>query len=241
VTDEEEVIFTESGNDRVRKIDRNGILSTIAGDGHTSTLAPTGVCQYKNETYIAEVNNYRIRKVLQNGSIVTVAGTNQMDFNGDGILATQANIGNSHSLYVHNDEVYFTDRYNHRIRKIRPNGTITTIAGTGKAEFNGDGKLAVEANVYLPIGIFVDTDSQVYFSDYGSHYVGKIDNQGIFRKIVGSGVAGYAGDVPFDFHNYPHIGTRKKQIKPFPNAYHDLLLMSSTSDNYEPFCKKIKI
>ena len=75
----------------------------------------------------------------------------------------------------------------HRIRKIQPNGIITTIAGAGNHKgCYEDGMLAIQTNVNIPAGIFVDTDSQVYIVDY-HHCMRRIDQNGMMRGVVGTG------------------------------------------------------
>jgi len=201
---------------------------------------PASVCQNKHEIYIADSSNHRIRMVDRNGIISTIAGTGLQGYNGDDILATDADFGEPDSVFVHNDQVYFSDLHNGRIRKILPNGIIKTVAGTGKIGRNGedltnsstvswiftDGdKLATKCKLHLPRGICIDSDSQVlYFADTFNNTVSKIDQNGMMRRVVGTGTCGYSGDVPFDFHQYPHIGPRRKKptIKSFPHALYDL-------------------
>ena len=236
VTDDEEVLIADSGNHCVRKIDRNGIISTIAGtggkggfngDGQLATSAslnnPTSVFQYEHEIYIADQYNQRIRKIDHNGMISTIAGTGKMVRNGD----DPTDIGWPLSLFIHNDHVYFSDQAHRRIRKFLPNnGIVTTIAGTNKEAVGFNDMLATETKLEAPRGIFIDNDLQIYIADISGNCVWKIDQNGMMRRIVGTGDFGYSGDVPFDFKQYPHIGPRKKPlIKPFPHAYHDLIVI----------------
>ena len=246
VTEDEEVLFADRGNNRVRKIDRNGIISTLAGNGKgefngdgqlatsASLFCPTGVFQYKSEIYLTDTFNHRIRKIDHCGIVSTIAGTGIMGHGGDGKLATDAAIGCPHSVFVHNDHIYLSDSTSSQIREILPNGIITTIAGIGgKSGFNGDDMLATQCQLSTPFGIFVDNDSQVYIADTSNQCIRKIDQNGVMRRVVGTGQAGYSGDVPFDFEKFPHIGPpRKKQflIKPFPHAYHDLIIIFETMD-----------
>ena len=219
------------------------------GDGQLATSAsvyfPTSVFKYKQEIYIADAGNYRVRKTDRNGMISTIAGNGDDGYNGDGILATKASL-HPHFIYVHNDQIYISDIFNYSIRKIDQNGIITTIAGTGECGYNGDGQLAIHAQLDDPSGICVDVDSQIYITDSRNHCIRKIDQNGIISTIAGTGEKGYSGDVPFDFKKYPHIGPRKKpKIKPFPHAYHDVIIYcndfnSTTWTEYEPLTKKTK-
>ncbi|EFC35761.1 predicted protein [Naegleria gruberi] len=241
ITDNDEVLFCDKRNHRVRKIDRNGIIRTIAGNGimtyngdnQLATLAslryPSSVFQYKDEIYIADSFSNRIRKIDRNGIIHTIAGNGIEGYNGDRRNATDTSLNNPDSLFVHNDEIYFSDLDNHVIRKILPNGIIKNIAGIpGKKGYNGDFKLATRTKLCWPTGIFVDSKNQVYFADHYNHCVRKIFKNGNMKIIAGIGdVLGYEGDVPFDFQQYPHIGPPRKKspIKPFPKSYHDLILI----------------
>ena len=224
VTDDEEVLFTDSGNHCVRKIDRFGIVSTIAGNGTkgyngddqlatTAQLShPLSVNQYKNEIFISDHGNFRIRKIDPSGIISTIVGPNIIN---DPTL-----------LFVHNGEVYFT-QYDD-LCKFQLNGTIKTIRSEFNTGFNG----GFMAGLYFPVGIFVDQDSQIYIADTNNHCIRRIDQEdGTMSSVVGTiGKRGYSGDVPFDFQKYPHIGPRQKQkIKPFSNAYHDLIVIYKVS------------
>ena len=219
VTGDEQVLFADLFNNRVRKIDQNGMISTIAGNGEgdfngddggatsISLFMPTSVFQYKNEIYIADSCNNRIRKIDRNGIVTSIE-----------ITVKGISKGAPFSVVVHNDEVYFTDGmckvYKIRTKDIHSYGTIQTIAG-------------IECKLNGPKGIFIDSDSQIYISDTDNHCIRKIDQNGMITTVIGTGQEGYSGDVPFDFKQYPHIGPRKKPtlIKPFPHAYHDLVVI----------------
>jgi len=81
-------------------------------------------------------------------------------------------------------------------------------------------------------------DSGIYICCYTLSVIRKVDFNGIITTIVGTGETGYSDDVPFDFKKYPHIGPKKKPlIKPFPHAYHDLIVRCVEVDlfnQYEP-------
>ena len=264
VTEDEEIFVADRDNHRVRKIDRNGIITTVAGTGidgyngddilatRAQLNCPRSVFVHQKEIYIADSENNRIRKVLQNGIITTIAGTGVAGFNGNDEFATSARINQPYGLFVHNDCVYFTDYLNHRVRKILPNGMIKSIAGTGIWLYNGEGKMATKANLKCPAGIFVD-DSGVYIACKGQERVRKIDSNGIITTVVGCGRAGFSSDVPFDFEKYPHIGPKKAAnkplIKPFPKALYDLIVHANFHHQneeqdcdtcYEPLNKKVR-
>jgi len=242
ITDEEEVLFADGWNYRIRMIESNGMIKTIAGTGQygyngddilateAHLAEPSSVFKYKNEIYVTDTSNQRIRKILQNGKIVTIAGSGSFGFNGDDQVATLTHLYQPNGLHVHNDNVYFSDEYNQRIRVIDSNGKIKTISGTERSGYNGDGILATEAQLSFPSGIFVSNSGHVYIADIFNHRIRMIDpHSGLISTIAGTGYAGYSGDVPFDFHKYPHIGPTKpfqpfskRKEGPFVSAYHDM-------------------
>ena len=124
----------------------------------------------------------------------------------------------------------FTDRYNYRIRKILANGMIKTIAGTGSKGFDGDGVLAINSKLSDLRGLYVDENSQVFFVE--NDRIRKIDRHtGLIYTIIGTGISGYSGDIPFDFNQFPHLGPKRKaDIKPFPKACYDLLVKYANQD-----------
>jgi uncharacterized protein (TIGR03437 family) len=129
--------------------------------------------------------------------LVTVAGTGLSGFSGDNGQAQAARITRAIRLDIDNaGNLYFTDSDNHRIRKIAPNGVITTVAGTGTRGFSGDNGPATAAQLNFPIGIAVDGSGNLYIADNGNHAVRKVTvSTGIISTIVGvEGSSGFAGD-----------------------------------------------
>ena len=148
---------------------------------------PRGVFVSNGEVFIADTNNNRVRKLLRNGQIVTIAGTGEQGYNGDGQLATNAQLSNPRSVVVSSsNQVYISEMRGHRIRKIDQNGIISTVAGTGIQGYNGDGQLAI------PFGLFVTEDEEILFADYGNHRVRKIDQSGKMSNIAGIGRASFS-------------------------------------------------
>jgi len=129
--------------------------------------------------------------------ITTFAGNGSDLHTGDGGLATSAGIAyNVSGNFDKTGNYYFSEVANgNRICKIDTSGIITTIAGTGIGAYSGDGGLATAAKIYLPQGLIVDTNSNIYFCDAGNNRIRKIDNAtGIISTIAGNGIAGYFGD-----------------------------------------------
>ena len=90
--------------------------------------------------------------------------------------------------------MYLADTANNRIRKISPEGYITTIAGTGNAGFSGDGGAAVEADLNAPRGVAVDAEGNLYIADGDNYRIRKVSPSGGIATIAGNGRAGLTGD-----------------------------------------------
>jgi uncharacterized protein (TIGR03437 family) len=129
------------------------------------------------------------------GTIQTIAGTGSAAFSGDGGKATQAALNVAVDVYAdHSGNLFIADQYNHRIRKITPNGTISTVAGTGAQGFSGDGGKAVDAQINTPTGITGDSAGNLYIGDVGNQRIRKVSASGIITTIAGNGSKGYGGD-----------------------------------------------
>ena len=200
-----------SGN-RIRKITiSTGFISTIAGtgtggyngDGILATTAQINIPSAlafdgSGDLYFTDRSNSRIRKITTaTGIISTVAGTGTPGYNGDGILATAAQLNNPNEVaFDAGGNLYIADWINNRVRKIdKVTGIITTIAGTGAAGYNGDGIAATAAQINGPCGIIFDNAGNTYIAEYGGARVRKIDiGTGFISTIAGTGSFGYNGD-----------------------------------------------
>ena len=171
-----------------------------SGDGGPALKAtfssPTQVAVDRHgNLYIAGYGNSRIRKIDRHGVITAFAGTGEAGFAGDGGPALQAKINFPHAITVtDNGTVYFTDTKNHRVRKITPDGIITTIAGNGQAGFSGDGGSALDASLNQPEGIAVDARGNLFIADFNNHAIRKITPAGIITTVAGNGKAGFSSD-----------------------------------------------
>ena len=206
------VYIADLGNQRVRRIDTAGVISTIAGtgeegfsgDGDPATEAqlsyPASVAvDSAGNVYVAGYESSRVRRIDTAGVISTFAGTGEEGFSGDGGPATEAQFypGNDGFLSVATDaagNVYVTDPENHRVRRIDTAGVISTFAGTGEEGFSGDGGPATEAALYYPVGVAVDSAGNVYVADLGNQRVRRIDTAGVISTFAGTGERGFSGD-----------------------------------------------
>ena len=208
VDDSGNIYVVDRINYCIRKIDKFGIITTIAGipgsmgyngdnamatDAQISETVSIAVDK-KHNVYICDAGNQRIRKIDTAGIITTVAGTGTPGFNGDSIPAVVANLGSPWGVAVDKYGcIYISDGFNYRIRKVDTFGIISTIAGTGTNGFSGDNGSATAAKISLTGGIAVDTSGNVYFNDNGGR-IRKINISEIITTIAGTGSIGPIGD-----------------------------------------------
>jgi hypothetical protein len=180
-------LIADQGNNRIRKVSRNGVINTVAGsatwglagDGGPATAAkldaPIGVAETRDGSIlIADTGNSRIRKVAPNGVITTVAGTSEGQ-SGDGGPATAAQLRFPFRVEPTADGGFvISDTENGRIRRVSPGGTITTLAGTSRG-LSGDGGPATLAQLEYPTGTAVTADGGLLVADQMNHRVRFVD------------------------------------------------------------------
>ena len=205
------VYVADQYNHRIRKIDTNGMVSTLAGTGSRGyTDGPTDQARFDNpvgvavdqagNVYVTDHNNHRVRKIDTNGIVSTLAGTGNYGY-ADG-PADQARFSYLAGVAVDQEgNVYVADRYNHRIRKIDTNGMVSTLAGTGDSG-HADGS-ADQARFSYPFGVAADQEGNLYVTDRSNHRIRKIDINGMVSTLAGTGSRGYtdgpAGQARFDY------------------------------------------
>jgi sugar lactone lactonase YvrE len=194
------VYIADAGNNRIRKIDVAGVITTVAGtgtagssgDGGQATLAqlndPLGVAvDVAGNLYIADETNCRIRKVDVTGVITTIAGTGVAGFSGDGAQATRASINFPRAVAVDVvGNLYIADTRNLRVRIVGTDGVIATYAGNGQRGFSGDGGLATQAFLKAPHGLAIDGGGSLLIADYGNNEIRRVDAKGTITRVVGS-------------------------------------------------------
>jgi len=153
-------------------------------------LTPSG------DILVADQRHHRIARVERaSGRFVTFAGTGESGDEGDGGPASDAKLNGPAGLAVGADgSIYIADTGNSRVRKIDPNGIITTIAGTGKPGYSGDSGPAARAEISNPMSLAVDASGAVYVADIGNIRVRRIDAAGIISPVAGTGTPGSSGD-----------------------------------------------
>ncbi|MEU1409926.1 Teneurin-2, partial [Streptomyces sp. NPDC005728] len=129
------------------------------------------------------------------GTIVAVAGNGECGFAGDGGPATATKLSLPRGLAMDGEgNVYVADFSNDRVRKVTPNGIITTVAGNGECGFAGDGGPATATQLNRPTDVAVDAAGNLYIADYLNDRVRKVTPNGIITTVAGNGQAGYVSD-----------------------------------------------
>ena len=202
------LFIADSGTHVIRKVTPGGSITTVAGNGQrgfqgdggiataASFYAPDGVAaDNAGSLYIGDTSNQRVRRVDSSGKVTTIAGTGTAGFAGDGSSsAALAQLNFVRGVAVDQaGGVYIADTSNNRIRKIS-GGKINTIAGTGVAGYDGDGKQATTAQLSAPTGVHVDRIGNVYVADANNNRVRRISPGGVITTVAGTGTAGAAGD-----------------------------------------------
>lgn len=168
-----------------------GVISDHIGDGSSVTLAsPTGLTiDSKGNFYIALLFGECIKKVTPEGEISVFAGTGLAGYV-DGDASSAQFHGPIDVAVDKNDTLYVADYYNHAIRKIAPDGAVTTLAGGDSGNVDGIG---IEAKFNRPTCIAIDNDCNLFVTDYYNHCIKKITPEGVVSTIAGSteGVHGF--------------------------------------------------
>jgi trimeric autotransporter adhesin len=200
-------LVSDGDNSQVFKITASGMLSVYAGNGQPgfsgeggpalsgSLATQQGIAvDGQGNLYIADTSNQRVRKVDTNGVITTVAGNGNAGFAGDGGPAISAQLSAPWSVAVDGSgTLYIADSGNNRIRKVAPNGVISTFAGNGAGKFSGDGS-ALTSSLNSPRGVYLDGAGNLYIADTQNNRIRKTGADGMLVTVVGNGQGGFAGD-----------------------------------------------
>jgi uncharacterized protein (TIGR03437 family) len=170
------------------------------GDGGPATAAQIGSIQgiaadRWGNLYLSDTDHHRVRKIDTTGVITTVAGTGAAGFSGDGGPATSAQLNLPYGIAVDlAGYLYIADLNNSRVRRVSPDGTINTYAGSGGQGSTGDGGPATSAQMLTPRNVAVDAAGNLYISEFGGHRVRKVTPDGRIATAAGTGIAGFGGD-----------------------------------------------
>jgi hypothetical protein len=208
------LVFVSYHDPRVLVISDDGTLDVIAGagDGIVGTIGDEGdggpasealfiqldgIAIADDDTiYVSDSLANRVRKI-EDGMIETVAGTGEAAYSGDGGLATEAALRWPTALQLDRDgNLYITDTFNHAIRRLDTDGTISTVAGMGSEGHGGDGGPATAAQLSEPFGLAVDADGTLYIGDRGNFKIRRVGPDGLIDTIAGIGIEGIGTEGP---------------------------------------------
>ena len=201
------LLIADQNNHRIRKVTPTGVITTVAGVGiagfsgdqgpatSAQLRSPRGIAVAGNgNLLIADSLNHRIRTVNTAGIISTVAGTGTFGNIGDNGPAIGARLSSPNDVTADGSgNIYIADRDNSRIRKITPNGIITTVAGS-LSGFSGDNGFAVSARLSGPTAVAVDTNGDLLIADSFNSRIRKVTIAGIISTVAGNFGSGYNGD-----------------------------------------------
>ncbi|MCU1233779.1 MAG: repeat containing protein [Candidatus Solibacter sp.] len=186
--------FADSNCRCIQRVDTAGLISTVY------TLPPSATLTYfeglaidaRDNLYAAEFAGHQVMKIAADGSPTTIAGTGVPGFSGDGGPATQAQLqGPSGAAVLPDGTLYIADTTNNRIRRITPDGIISTVAGTGVRGFSGDGGPAIDAKLALPAQVMADSNGDLLFTDFSTGHVRRISG-GVITTVAGNGDIGHS-------------------------------------------------
>ena len=201
--------IADTGNQRIRKVSRDGTIRTVAGAGQsgysgdggwgTEAMLSSPLCAIVDGStgglLIGDTGNQRVRRMTIGGIISTVAGSGEGNFAGDGGPAIAAMLNQpTHAVVDRQGNLYIADTGNNRVRKVTADGIIRTVAGNGTTAYTGDGGPAASASLNTPKGIAVDAVGTLYIADSGNHVVRAVSPNGTIRTAAGTGSFGSGGD-----------------------------------------------
>jgi uncharacterized protein (TIGR03437 family) len=209
-----DIFVADRGNERVRRISAAGIITTVAGGGLGQTYfegaAATATAfasisgltlDASGNLYISDAGYDVVRMVSPKGIATTVAGTGTFGYSGDGGSATKARLASPSGLAIDGSgNIYIADTQNSCVRKVAPDGTITTFAGTGFSGFSGDNGPAANAQLEYPGGVALDGSGNLLIADSGNNRIRKVSANGTIMTVAGDGTSELTGprDIAVD-------------------------------------------
>ncbi len=199
------VFIADTWNGLIRKLDSSGTISLFSdyqeyapGWGYlpfAMTFDAAGTLYFADQDCL-------VGKVDPlTGLITTVAGIEPSDavpntcgYNGDGILATVAQVTPYAVAADATGNLYIADGDNNRVRKVDNTGMISTVAGNGTCAFSGDNGPATDASLCYPTGVALDKAGNLFIADQSNYRIRKVTPAGTITTIAGTGEGGYSGE-----------------------------------------------
>ena len=202
------IYIADTGNNVIRKVTLAGVISTVAGNGTSSSSGDGGpatsagiwqptsvVFNSAGDMFISQMIGSEVREVTPSGAIYAFAGNGTPGYSGDGGPATSAQIGIVAGLAVDAaGDLFFGDSTNNVIREINTAGIISTVVGNGSHGYSGDDGLATGAELNEPVGIAFNSTGDMFIADSGNNVIREVTPSGIITTVVGTGAGGYLGD-----------------------------------------------
>ena len=199
--------IADEGNRVVRLVTPDGRMTIAVGTGEsdpqrkdqlavlTNLSSAYGVAvDHDDNLYVLSRGHSKVFRVGEDGIARHIVGAGR-GFGGDGGPAREALVNSPNHLVADAaGNLFIADTGNHRVRKVTPDGIISTVAGTGEPGFSGDGGQALDAQLAAPSAIAMDAHGNLYVADFSNHRVRKISADGVITSIAGTGVSGYDGD-----------------------------------------------
>ncbi|MBU6427785.1 MAG: hypothetical protein KGR26_02120 [Cyanobacteria bacterium REEB65] len=199
--------IADYGNNRIRQVDGNGIIQTLAGGGSltpatgqaatdSALVGPAGLAfDSAGNLYVAEFGGQRVDRIDPSGKLTVVAGTGTVGDTGDGGPATAASLDQPVAVLPDGKgDLYIADFGNQRVRMVDSSGMIHTVAGTGTAGAAGDGGAAIGAELHGPASLLLLADGTLVIADSANAEIRALAPDGTLRSIAGTGTSGNSGD-----------------------------------------------
>ena len=204
--------IADQSNFAIRKVDKNGTITTYAGCGPDINCLESGeilggsavtthmnpydvVVDKSGNVYTSDGSRNAVLKISTAGVATLFAGSGKTKFDGDGGSAVNASLNTPVGLALDTaGNLYICDLAHNRIRKVTPGGTISTVAGTDAEGYAGDGGKATSAALSNPHGVAVDSAGNIYIADTNNFRIRKVDTSGTISTYAGNGGLSPAGE-----------------------------------------------
>jgi hypothetical protein len=231
-----ELFVTDTGNNRIRKIGTNGIITTVAGKvinnndfaTNVALAYPSGIAfDSVGNFYIADTGNYCVRKVDTNGFVTTVAGNGLAGYTGDGGMATNASFRQLSDIVIDaSGNLFLSDASNFRIYKVDTNGIVTTVAGTGSLGHDGNGGVATNSKIGQVMGMAIDGTGDLFLADISGR-IYMVGTNGIITTAYNGGSFFMPFDVTLDGSGNLFIANYAGIVEVFTNGANRIIAGSA--------------